>query len=172
MAELKRKDDELTTADLAGRGDTPRDPENRPQLVRNEDLAVSEAAVTADSQWPEERKPATPERNVASIGTNADQRPPAANINNQSAPLFSESEVGDFRSRWSSVQTAFVDEPRRAVEDADNLVASLMKKLAEGFANERSRLEGQWDRGDNVSTEDLRLALQRYRSFFDRLLKV
>ena len=58
------------------------------------------------------------------------------------------------------------------MEDADNLVASLMKKLAEGFANERSRLEKQWDRGDNVSTEDLRVALQRYRSFFDRLLKV
>ena len=47
-----------------------------------------------------------------------------------------------------------------------------MKKLAEGFANERGRLEKQWDRGDNVSTEDLRIALQRYRSFFDRLLKV
>ena len=53
-----------------------------------------------------------------------------------------------------------------------NLVASLMKKLAEGFANERERLEKQWDRGDNVSTEDLRIALQRYRSFFDRLLKI
>ena len=58
------------------------------------------------------------------------------------------------------------------MEDADNLVASFMKKLAEGFANERARLEKQWDSGDNVSTEDLRLALQRYRSFFDRLLKV
>jgi len=91
---------------------------------------------------------------------------------NQPTPLFSESEVGDFRSRWGNIQTAFVDEPRRAVEDADNLVASLMKKLAEGFANERARLEKQWDRGDNVSTEDLRIALQRYRSFFDRLLKV
>ncbi len=96
----------------------------------------------------------------------------AAGATNQPTPLFSESEVGDFRSRWGNIQTAFVDEPRRAVEDADNLVASLMKKLAEGFANERARLEKQWDRGDNVSTEDLRIALQRYRSFFDRLLKV
>jgi len=58
------------------------------------------------------------------------------------------------------------------VEDADNLVASLMKQLAEGFANERARLEKQWDRGNKVSTEDLRLTLQRYRSFFDRLLKM
>ena len=87
-------------------------------------------------------------------------------------PLFSESEMGDFRSQWSKVQTGFVDEPRRTVEDADKLVAAVMQRLAEGFANERSALEKQWDSGDNVSTEDLRLALQRYRSFFDRLLKL
>jgi hypothetical protein len=87
-------------------------------------------------------------------------------------PLFSESEMGEFRSQWSKVQTGFVDEPRRTVEDADQLVASVMQRLAEGFANERSALEKQWDRADNVSTEDLRVALQRYRSFFDRLLKL
>ena len=87
-------------------------------------------------------------------------------------PLFTESEMGDFRSQWSKVQTGFVDEPRRTVEDADKLVAAVMQRLAEGFANERSALEKQWDRGDNVSTEDLRVALQRYRSFFDRLLKL
>jgi len=87
-------------------------------------------------------------------------------------PLFSESEMGDFRSQWSKLQTGFVDEPRQTVEDADKLVASVMQRLAEGFANERAGLEKQWDRGDNVSTEDLRVALQRYRSFFDRLLKL
>jgi hypothetical protein len=85
-------------------------------------------------------------------------------------PLFSENDVNDLRGRWSNVQTGFVDEPRRAVEEADKLVAAVMKRLAEGFANERSNLEKQWDRGDNVSTEDLRIAFQRYRSFFDRLL--
>ena len=87
-------------------------------------------------------------------------------------PLFSVLEMADFRSQWSKVQTGFVDEPRRTVEDADRLVASVMQRLAESFANERSGLEKQWDRGDNVSTEDLRVALQRYRSFFDRLLKL
>jgi hypothetical protein len=87
-------------------------------------------------------------------------------------PLFSELELGDFRSQWSKVQTGFVDEPRRTVEDADKLVASVMQRLAEGFANERSGLEKQWDSGDNVSTEDLRVVLQRYRSFFDRLLNL
>ena len=87
-------------------------------------------------------------------------------------PLFSESEMADFRSQWSKVQTGFGDEPRQTVAEADKLVASVMQRLAEGFANERSGLEKQWDSGDNVSTEDLRVALQRYRSFFDRLLKL
>ena len=87
-------------------------------------------------------------------------------------PLFSESEMGDFRSQWSTIQTGFVDEPRRTVEEADKLVASVIQRLADGFTNERSGLEKQWHRGDNVSTEDLRVALQRYRSIFDRLLKL
>src|SRR5208282_1126502 len=96
----------------------------------------------------------------------------SAPTGSESMPLFSESEMGDFRSQWSKVQTGFVDEPRRTVEEADKLVAAVMQRLAEGFANERSGLEKQWGRGDNVSTEDLRVALQRYRSFFDRLLKL
>jgi hypothetical protein len=87
-------------------------------------------------------------------------------------PLFSESEMGDFRTQWSKVQTGFVDEPRRTVEEADKLVAAVMQRLAESFANERSRLEKQWDSGEKASTEDLRVTLQRYRSFFDRLLRL
>ena len=90
----------------------------------------------------------------------------------ESIPLFSETEMGEFRSQWTKIQTRFVDEPRGTVKDADELVAAVMQRLAEGFANERSGLERQWDSGDNASTEDLRVALQRYRSFFDRLLKL
>ena len=86
--------------------------------------------------------------------------------------LFPENESKDFHKRWTDIQTAFVDEPRHAVERADELVAEVIKRLAESFAGERSRLEGQWGRGDNVSTEDLRVALQRYRAFFDRLLNI
>jgi hypothetical protein len=89
-----------------------------------------------------------------------------------STPLFPGGELEGLRARWKEIQTAFVDEPRKAVEQADGLVASAMKRLAEVFADERSRLEQQWDRGDNVSTEALRVALQRYRAFFDRLLSV
>ncbi len=85
-------------------------------------------------------------------------------------PIFPENEAADLRRAWEGIQAGFVDEPRRAVEDADHLVAATMKRLAETFAEERSRLEGQWDRGDDVSTEELRVALQRYRAFFGRLL--
>jgi hypothetical protein len=88
------------------------------------------------------------------------------------APLFHEDEGRGFRSRWEAIQTGFVDEPRVAVEQADSLVAEVMKRLAEVFADERTTLEQQWGRGDNVSTEDLRVALKRYRSFFERLLSV
>lgn len=90
----------------------------------------------------------------------------------QSTPLFSPDETRNFRSRWDEVQVGFVDEPRRCVEQADNLVAMTMKRIAEMFAEERARLEAQWDRGDDVSTEDLRVALRRYRSFFNRLLNM
>jgi len=88
------------------------------------------------------------------------------------ASLFPTGEAEQFRSRWVEVQTGFVDEPRSAVEGADSLVAEMMQRLATVFADERARLEEQWSRGDDISTEDLRQALRRYRSFFDRLLSV
>jgi inorganic triphosphatase YgiF len=80
--------------------------------------------------------------------------------------------MGEFRSRWSAIQTAFVDEPRKTVEQADELVAEIMQRLAQSFSDQRSNLERQWERSDQISTEDLRLALRRYRSFFDRLLSI
>jgi hypothetical protein len=95
---------------------------------------------------------------------------PAADRAAIEQPLFVERETADFRRRWTDVQAAFVDEPRRAVEQADGLVSDVVKRVTDGFGNARSALERQWDRGDNVTTEDLRLTLQRYRSFFDRLL--
>jgi hypothetical protein len=87
-------------------------------------------------------------------------------------PLFNAGEAEDFQSRWFAIQTRFVDEPRHAVEEADQLVAAAMKRLAEVFAGERQNLEKEWGTGDDVSTEDLRVAFRRYRSFFDRLLSV
>jgi len=104
-------------------------------------------------------------------GANGDEDEEArADESGEREPLFAGDDADRFRSRWQEVQVAFVDEPRQAVKDADSLVAELMQQLAETFSQERTKLESQWDSGDDASTEDLRVALQRYRSFFDRLL--
>jgi len=87
-------------------------------------------------------------------------------------PLLSAKEEADLRSRWDNIQTGFVDEPRRAVEDADELVAQIMQRLAQSFSDQKGNLEKQWEHSEQVSTEDLRMALRRYRSFFDRLLSI
>jgi hypothetical protein len=89
-----------------------------------------------------------------------------------SGPLLPQDATEEMRHRWESVQASFVDDPRVAVQQADELVASAMKRLAETFAHERQNLEQQWSRGGDVSTEDLRQALRRYRAFFQRLLSV
>jgi hypothetical protein len=84
--------------------------------------------------------------------------------------LIPEDQGVEYRRRWEEIQVRFVDEPRGSVEQADQLVANVIAQLADTFASERKSLEQQWGRGDEVSTEDLRVALQRYRSFFTRLL--
>jgi hypothetical protein len=110
--------------------------------------------------------------------TQLDQGRPAATTTvqeaEQSGPtaLFKPEDAGAMQSHWSEVQAAFVDDPRQAVQRADELVAKVIKRLADTFADERSKLEQQWSSGENVSTEDLRVALQRYRLFFDRLLSI
>jgi len=150
MATPLRKDEpefddneEITTADLAqGKRPAPANDVRGPQ------------AITRERELQQESRGIEPARG------------------NEAAPLFPGNELEGVRTRWKEIQTGFVDEPRKAVEQADGLVASAMKRLAEVFAEERSGLEQQWDRGDSVSTEDLRVALQRYRTFFDRLLSV
>lgn len=107
---------------------------------------------------------------AAVAGAPAAGASPPADTSGSDAPLVPVDMSATFQQRWEVIQTRFVDEPRGAVEDADGLVANLMQQLAEGFAKERERLEAQWDRGEDISTEDLRVALQRYRSFFQRLL--
>ncbi len=86
------------------------------------------------------------------------------------APLLEDHELQSIHVRWKDIQAEFVDEPRKAVQDADALVAELMQRLAQMFASEREQLESRWAGGDDVSTEDLRHGLRRYRSFFERLL--
>lgn len=92
--------------------------------------------------------------------------------NDQLAPLFLADVAKDFRSRWDAVQGSFVDDPKQAVRQGDELVAQVLKSLAETFSAERAKLEGPLDQTDNASTENLRIALRRYRSFFERLLSL
>ncbi|MGZ4613327.1 MAG: hypothetical protein ACXV3S_02485 [Kineosporiaceae bacterium] len=90
----------------------------------------------------------------------------------EAAQLLEADDRSAMTQRWRDIQADFVDSPREAIQDADALVAGLMQRLAQTFAQERANLEGQWSRGDLVSTEDLRVSLQRYRAFFERLLSV
>jgi hypothetical protein len=134
------------------------------------DVALTTASLAGAGARPEARAVTASSSGVRVVSSGGAAAAPA--LDEQAAPLFALEEAKDFRARWDAIQVSFVDEPRRTVEQADNLVAVAMKRLAEMFAAERAKLEGQWDRGDDVSTEDLRLSLRRYRSFFGRLLSV
>lgn len=94
----------------------------------------------------------------------------AAAMDERLEPLFEEEEADKFRTQWLNIQSKFVDNPRESMREADELVAGVLKSVTMGFHNRRTSLEKQWNGGNNVSTEDLRQALRRYRSFFDRLL--
>jgi hypothetical protein len=193
------RDEQLSTADLAGTKPDAPETEITVPRVRAEDsrirdrgtAPVSESRTETPSERTDIRGETIPTLDAREIGsegpvtTNADvsRRPeagsnlsraaaPAPAMAQETGPLFAGSEANELRSRWDAIQVGFVDEPRRAVEQADNLVAGTMKRLAEIFAEERNRLEHAWDQGENVSTEDLRQALRRYRSFFGRLLSV
>jgi hypothetical protein len=138
-------------------------------------LSTADVAAVADRQNPDQDdglKNADAQDGQAQAAASTTAAAGGRSTSAQPTPLFSTDETQTFRSRWDDIQTGFVDEPRTAVEQADGLVAEAMKRLAEMFADERAELEQQWDRGDDISTEDLRVALQRYRSFFARLLAV
>jgi hypothetical protein len=111
--------------------------------------------------------PGAPAAASAAAGTAVARAPQEERV-----ALFGGNEVTELRSRWDSIQVGFVDEPRKAVQEADALVSETIKRLSDIFADERGKLEQQWDRNENISTEDFRVALRRYRSFFGRLLAI
>lgn len=152
---MERTDETLTTRDLASSGRDEETTDERTSETRDEGAHPAAAAELDDAAAP------------TATATAAE---PEAPRDDDAGSLFPEREEADFQRRWESIQTGFVDDPRATVKEADALVASVMQQLADGFAQERERLEGQWARGEDVSTEDLRVALQRYRSFFRRLL--
>jgi hypothetical protein len=119
--------------------------------------------TTADVAYGKDREGGTE-------GTVREVRRPEMESDGQGEPLLPSEASSSYREQWDVIQTRFVDEPRQSVQQADALVAEVIQQLAQKFADARQNLEGQWDRGDDVSTEDLRVALQQYRTFFRRLL--
>jgi len=142
IRERERHEEKLTTADLATAGDRPA------QQVADEERL---------------QRPVPPGAAAEVEVANDEQHP---------APLFAREIAEDFWTKWDAIQIGFVDDPRAAVRRADELVAQVMKRLAETFAGERTTLEKQLGQADSASTENLRVALRSYRSFFKRLLSV
>ena len=178
---MSQRHDDLSTADLAAQRPTDTTPSDRAAAadvprrdptddkLRREDLAADgdPRGTTVVQDRRPDQEPATtpvdaPAAHLARDGT--------ADTASTTGPLLATEDAEGFRAHWTDIQTGFVDAPRRAVEQADALVAELMQHLARTFADERGRLERQWDRGDDVPTDHLRDAFQRYRSFFERLL--
>ena len=113
---------------------------------------------------------AGPSPAAATVGDTPDSTRPAAANADDGARSGLLGDTKEFTDRWEAIQAGFVDEPRRAVEDADALVAKVIDRMNQAFATQRSRLEARWSQGEQASTEDLRVALHHYRSFFNRLL--
>ncbi len=127
------------------------------------DRAVDTDDVTTETHPASPTEPRQVQISIAAMSANPDE---------QSMALLSKSESEDFQSRWTNIQTGFVDDPHLAVEQADTLVADLMKRLTQVFSDERMQLEEKWKPEDDISTEDLRTALRSYRSFFGRLVSI
>jgi hypothetical protein len=142
--------------------------EERQQVAQEEEMQE-------DEQRPSRKESGTDMRQEQASSTEAgragrDDGGETGDRGEERAPLLERGDAKDLRQRWEHLQAGFVDEPRQMVEQADELVGELMQQLSAGFADKRSELEAQWEKGEDVSTEDLRVALTRYRSFFNRLL--
>jgi hypothetical protein len=127
----------------------------------SDDLSVAES-----SRW------SRPDEPLVTPDSRGSERLTETRSDDEQSVLFSTEESDDLRRTWESVQTGFVDEPRRAVEEADQLVQRVMDRLSDGLKSQREHMEREWGDRDDASTEDLRVALRHYRSFFDRLLDV
>jgi hypothetical protein len=134
-----------------------------------EGKVLTTADLAAAAEIPSPRQEASPGSEKPGIDVKASN---AGNEEVQLAPLFLTNVAEDFRSRWDAVQIGFVDDPRQAVHKADELVAQVMKSLAETFSSERAKIESQSNDTDDTTTENLRVALRHYRSFFQRLLSL
>jgi hypothetical protein len=147
----------------------PADEEERGQgRETGGEQAPSESAQAGGNEEGEGRQPEAVASDAVPHAAPASLDDPGGS--DERAPLLAGDEAERFRQRWEALQAGFVDHPRQIVEQAEDLVGELMQELTTGFSDKRSELEQQWDRGGQVSTEELRVTLTRYRSFFNRLL--
>ena len=158
----------LSTADVANAGTQP-----PAEPMANEPKASSAAEpLEPAGSASAEKQEIIPEGAPPALESQRPARPSGEQIASGSEPLFDEGDTEELRNRWNDIQVGFVDEPRAAVQKADTLVAETIERMADSFATSRRELESQWDREGDLSTETLRVALQRYRSFFNRLLSI
>jgi hypothetical protein len=143
-------------------------PEERP--VTTDDIAAPPAGSTAARVGEHEHGEHIEHAEHAEAGVPKRTDTRRADTAAEPVPLLPAGETDKFRLQWRELQTVFVDDPPESVHAADQLVAEVMQAVAASFSNHKRELERQWQRGEDVSTEDLRLALRQYRSFFDRLL--
>lgn len=146
---------------------------NERRDVTQEEQRAAASTATADEQRAAARTPTADKGRVpverGEISTGEEQ-PAGAQAQTRDIELLPRDTLEDFQGRWERIQVMFVDQPRDAVQQAHDLVDQLVDQLTQSFGKQREGLMGTWTRGGDVSTEDLRLALQRYRSFFNRLL--
>jgi hypothetical protein len=150
----------MTTHDEQTNTDTPVPADQPSSVPQNVDSAPAQSESAAAADAPPETVPGSSETTAS---TTVGEAP-------TDMGLFADNDRSSLRSRWNDVQAGFVDDPKACVQKADALVADVVQQLTEGFYDARSRLEAQWARGEDASTEDLRQALKRYREFFERLL--
>ena len=163
--------DQPTTTDAVWKETTA--PPASPEAYVDPSSADLNAANVAGPWGADQTTTTVSETETTAHAAAADQPATPSQTNEERlTPLFAADSAKAFRSRWQDIQTSFVDEPGRAVENADSLVAEVMQQLARTFAEERAMLEPQLVQGEEISTEDLRMAIRRYRSFFDRLLSI
>jgi hypothetical protein len=136
--------------------------------------AQAQGSIAGQTEPANPHSPPAPESatNASESSGDLGSAPQVGTESSKETTLFADAELEELRTRWDDVQAGFVDDPKDCVQKADGLVSDVVEQLTSGFTEARSRLEQQWSRGEEASTEDLRVALKRYREFFDRLLAV
>jgi hypothetical protein len=162
----------MTTHDEQTRAAATTSADEGPAPRHESDDGMEPSTVHTDPQPAEDERLTTGDESSEARTESSQMETEPSSEPSTDRSLLADNDLSGLRSRWDDVQAAFVDNPKECVQKADTLVAEVVEQLTTGFSEARSRLEAQWARGETASTEDLRVALKRYREFFQRLLSV